>query len=301
MNVALAGLGNMGVPVAERVLAAGHALTVYNRSPGKADGLVGQGALVAASPGALLAEAGACITVVADDRALEAVTLGEHGLLAGARAGTVLIDLSTVSVEASSRVAARAAEAGVGYLRAPVSGNPAVVRAGTLTIVVSGPRDPFERSEPLLREIGPSIHYVGEAEEARVVKLALRVMIGGTAELISEALLLGEAGGVDRATLLEVMAGSAAGSPFVRYKSGPLLADDYSATFTTAMMRKDVDLVLDLARQNGVQLPLTSQLDELLRETAEAGYAEADFMALFLRLREQAGLADTGSADARAR
>ena len=138
--------------------------------------------------------------MLADDDALAAVALAPDGVLAGARPGTVLIDMSTVSVDVSRRVAARAAEAGVVYLRAPVSGNPVVVRGGTLTIVVSGPTDAFARVEPVLRTIGPTLHHVGEAEEARVAKLALQVLIGGTAELLGEALVLGEASGLDRAS-----------------------------------------------------------------------------------------------------
>ncbi len=289
MKVALVGLGRMGAPIAERVLSAGHELTVYNRSPGKADDLLARGAALGKSPKDLLGASDVCITVVSDDAALEAVTLSNGGILAGARPGTVLVDMSTVSVAASSRVAAAADEAGVGYLRAPVSGNPGVVRAGNLTIIVSGPSEPFERIEPLLKTIGPNVHYVGDADQARVVKLALQVMIGGTAELMAEALLLGEAGGVSREKLLEVMGNSAVGSPFVKYKTGPLLRDDYSATFTTAMMKKDLGLVLGFADETGVRLPMTSELEGLLDEAIEAGYADLDFMALFLALRERAG------------
>ena len=291
MKVALVGLGNLGVPIAERVLGAGYPLTVYNRSAGKAESLLAAGAAVARSPRGLLAASDVCVTVVADDRALEAVTLPPDGVLADAHPGTVLVDMSTVSVAASSRVAAAADAAGVGFLRAPVSGNAAVVRAGTLTIVVSGPAEALARVDPIVRAIGPNVHYVGPAEEARVVKLALQVMIGGTAELLSEALVLGEAGGVGRETLLEVMGSSAVGSPFVKYKTGPLLADDYSATFTTSMMKKDLGLVLAFADSTGASLPLTSELESLLDDAIEAGYADLDFMALFLRLRHRTGQA----------
>jgi len=289
MKVALVGLGRMGVPIAERILAARHELTVWNRSPGKADDLVAQGAAVGESPKDLLGASDVCITVVSDDAALEAVTLSNGGVLAGARPGTVLVDMSTVSVAVSGRIAAAAEGADVGYLRAPVSGNPGVVRAGNLTIIVSGPSEPFERVEPLLKTIGPNVYYVGEAEQARVVKLALQVMIGGTAELMSEALVLGEAAGVSRERLLEVMGNSAVGSPFVRYKTAPLLEDDYSATFTTAMMKKDLGLLLGFADERGVPLPMTSELEGLLDDAIEAGYADLDFMALFLSLRERAG------------
>lgn len=285
MQVSLAGLGNMGLPIAERILAAGHELTVWNRTPGKAGELTAQGAAEAPAPDRLLAEAPLCVTMLSDDAALEAVVSGPGGVLAGARAGSILVDMSTVSVAASARVAEAAGAAGVRYLRAPVSGNPTVVRAGNLTIVVSGPADAFAEARPLLEAIGPTIYHVGEGEEARVVKLALQVVIGGTAELLAEALVLGEAGNVERATLLEVLANSAVGSPFVRYKTGPLLADDYSATFTTAMMLKDLDLVLAAAADAGVALPLTRALRPRLLETIDAGYAGADFMAVFPALK----------------
>jgi 3-hydroxyisobutyrate dehydrogenase-like beta-hydroxyacid dehydrogenase len=211
-----------------------------------------------------------------------------ESILAAARPGTVYADTSTVSPAASARVASRAEEASVGYLRAPVSGNPTVVRAGNLSFMVSGSRETLERAEPVLRAIGPTIHYVGGAEQARTVKLAINLMIAGLAQLMSEALVLGEAAGVSREALLEVMASSAAGAPFVEYKAGPLLRDDFSATFTTALMEKDIDLVLDAAGDAGVELPVARHLKDLLRAAIEAGYADDDFMALFLHLRSAA-------------
>ena len=150
------------------------------------------------------------------------------------------------------------------------------------------PEDVLERPDrvrPVLLAIGPTVHAVGDAEQARVVKLAINLVIAGLAELMSEALVLGEGSGVSREALLEVMGSSAAGAPFVKYKTEPLLRDDYSATFTTALMEKDVDLVLAAADDNGVALPLARELKGLLRATAEAGYADDDFMALFLHLR----------------
>ena len=182
-------------------------------------------------------------------------------------------------------IASLADEASADYLRAPVSGNPSVVRAGNLALIVSGPREALERVEPVLRAIGPEIHYVGDAEQARVVKLAINLMIAGLAELMSEALVLGEMSGVSREALLEVMGSSAVGAPFVKYKTEPLLADDFAATFTTALMEKDIDLVLDAARQSEVELPLAQHLKALLRAAVEAGYADDDFMALYLHLR----------------
>jgi 3-hydroxyisobutyrate dehydrogenase-like beta-hydroxyacid dehydrogenase len=285
----MVGLGLMGSAIAERLLDAGVPLLVYNRTPAKAQPLVERGGTVLESASGALRHADVCVSMVADDEALEAVMLGEDGVLEGGRPGTSLIEMSTVSVEVSRRVAARAAEAGVTYLRAPVSGNPTVVRGGTLTIVVSGPSDAASELDGLLHAIGPTVFYVGEDERARVVKLALQVLVGGTVELLSESLVLGESAGVDRAKLLEVIGSSAVGSPLVGYKTEPLLRDDYSATFTTAMMLKDIDLVLALAADNGAPMPFTKQLRTLLESAAEGGYADQDFMALYPRLREAAG------------
>jgi len=280
--VGLIGLGNMGTAIAERVLEAGYPLVVQNRSLEKAAPYVDRGATLADTPTELAEEVDVVLTSLADDEAFEHVA---EKVLAAAHPASVLIDLSTVSPAASARVASLADEASVDYLRAPVSGNPSVVRAGNLTLIVSGPREALDRVEPILRAIGPAIHYVGDAEQARVVKLAINLMIAGLAELMSEALVLGEMSGVSREALLEVMGSSAVGAPFVKYKTEPLLADDFSATFTTALMEKDIDLVLDAARQSEVELPLAQHLKALLRAAVEAGYADDDFMALYLHLR----------------
>jgi 3-hydroxyisobutyrate dehydrogenase-like beta-hydroxyacid dehydrogenase len=275
----------MGVPMAERLLAADYELAVWNRTRAHAEEFAAAASVEVAvvdSPAELLAGGGVCLTVLADDAAVEAVSAE---ILGGARDGGTLVDLSTVSVDASRRVAAAAEHAGVAYLRAPVSGNPGVVRAGNLAIMVSGPREVFEASRPVLAAIGPHVFQVGEADEARIAKLALNLMLAGTAELMAEAIVLGEAHGLAPAALLEVMGSSAVGSPFVKYKTGPLLEGDYSATFTTAMMRKDAGLIRDAAAEGGVELPAAALLEELLEQTVQAGHGDVDFMALLLRLK----------------
>jgi 3-hydroxyisobutyrate dehydrogenase-like beta-hydroxyacid dehydrogenase len=276
----------MGEPIAERILAAGFPLSVWNRTPEKAAALVERGAGQLGSPNEALRKADVCVTVLADDFAFEDVVLGEHGVLAGARPGTSLVDMSTISVDASERVAGRAAQAGVGYLRAPVSGSPVIVRGGTLTIMVSGSEDLAADLRPLLEAIGPTILYVGHEEAARVAKLVLQILIGGTAELLGEALVLGELGGVDREKLLETIGASVVGSRFVEYKTKPLLEEDYSATFTTNLMLKDIGLVLGLASERGVDLPFAEGLSDLLEDAVARGHGDQDFIALFRRLQE---------------
>ena len=211
MKVGVAGLGRMGSAFARRLLEAAHELAVYNRTPQRADEFVERGATRVGSPIDLWGETGVVICMVADPQALEDVTLGERGLLSGSPpsgavvsppSGAALIDMSTVSVESSRRVADAAVERGVAYLRAPVSGNPTVVAAGNLSIMVSGDRAAYERVVEVLKAIGPSVFYLGEGEQARVLKLALNLMVAGTAQLMAEALVLGEANGLERGTML---------------------------------------------------------------------------------------------------
>jgi len=294
--VGLIGLGNMGTAMAERLLDAGHGLVVYNRTPEKADPLGARGAAVANTPAELVEQVDVVLTSLPDDVALEAVA---EQVVAAARPGTVLVDTSTVSPAASARVALLAEAASVEYLRAPVSGNPTVVRAGNLTFIISGARETFERVEPIIRAIGPKVHHVGEGEQARIVKLAINLMIAGLAQVMSEALVLGEAAGVSRADLLEVMGNSAAGAPLVKYKTEPLLRDDFSATFTTALMEKDIELVLDAAEEAGVELPVAREMKALLHAAIDAGYGDDDFIALFLHLRSATGLATAATSPSR--
>lgn len=277
----------MGAAVGERLLDAGYDLVVHNRSREKTAALADRGAEVADTAAELAGAVDIVFSSLADDAALAAVV---EAVAAAARRGTVLADLSTVSPPASARVAALAEQASLGYLRAPVSGNPAVVRAGNASFIVSGPREALERVDPLLRAIGRAVLYVGEGEQARVVKLAVNLVIGGLAQLMAEALVLGEASGVSRAALLETMGESAAGAPFVKYKTEPLLRDDYSATFTTRLMEKDLELVLGAAADAGVRLPLAEEIKAHVRAAIDAGYGDDDFMALFPHLQNASAL-----------
>ena len=275
----------MGSAFAERLLDAGYQLVVHNRDRQKTEPVAARGAAVAETAAELAATVDIVLTSLSDDDAFESVAAS---VVEAARPGTVLVDTSTVSPGASARVAALAERASVLYVRAPVSGNPSVVRAGNLTFIVSGPRAACARAEPVLLAIGPTIRLVGDAEHARIVKLAINLVIAGLAQLMSESLVLGEASGVSRAALLETMGNSAAGAPFVKYKTEPLLRDDYSATFTTSLMEKDLDLVLEAAAAARVRLPLAGEIKTLVRSAIDAGYGDDDFMALFLHLRSEA-------------
>lgn len=291
MNVSVLGLGQMGSAIAERLIVAGHQVSVWNRSKGRADGLVAKGAIELDAPGEAWVRSEVCITMVADSRALADVALAPDGGIVHAASGKgrTLIDMSTVSAAVSREVADAAEAGGVQYLRAPVSGNPGVVRAGNLTIIASGEDAVFSAVENLLRDIGPHVFYAGEGEAARIIKLSLNLMVAGTAELLSECVALAEGHGVQRDKLLEVVGASAVASPLVKYKIGPLLADDYTSTFSSRLMRKDLDLALESAAAAGVPLPVTGVVQQLLQACISTGLGELDFMALLIRLQREAG------------
>ena len=215
-TVGLIGLGNMGTAIAERLLDAGYSLVVNNRTLEKAEALAALGAGVAATPEDLVERVDVVLSSLANDAAFEEVAAE---VIAAARPGTVLVDMSTVSPEVSARVAELAEMASV---RVPArtcqrQPNRRPRREPELHRLRCA-RD-ARRVESVLAAIGPTIHYVGEEEQARIVKLAINLMIAGLAQVMSEALVLGEAAGVSRAALLEVMGSSAAGAPFVKYKT----------------------------------------------------------------------------------
>jgi 3-hydroxyisobutyrate dehydrogenase-like beta-hydroxyacid dehydrogenase len=289
MRVGVIGLGSMGAAIARRLEPTEHELTVWNRSPEPREEFAARGVAVAASPAELLESVDVCLSTLADGRAVEAV--GEQ-LCAAVPAGErrTWVEMSTIDLAASARIAERAAAAGLDYLRAPVSGNPTVVAAGNLTIVASGPTAVLERVRPVLDAVGPNLFHVGEAEEARAMKLALNLMIAASTQMLAEALVLGEANGLDRATMLEVMSASAVGSPFVKYKAQPLVDDDYTSTFSARLLAKDLDLIIECANGAGVPLPATAAVRQTVQSCISAGMGELDLSALVPLLRRDAGL-----------
>ncbi|MFN8164559.1 MAG: NAD(P)-dependent oxidoreductase [Solirubrobacterales bacterium] len=292
MRVGIIGLGAMGAAIARRLEQnEEHELVVWNRSAGRAEEFSRRGIAVADSPADLLSRVDACVSSLPDGAAVEQVAEQLCAVEATDPPRT-WIEMSTIDVAASERIAARAEAAGLDYLRAPVSGNPTVVAAGNLTIVSSGPEAALERVRPLLGAIGPNLFHVGPAEHARVMKLALNLMISATNQMLAEALALGEANGLRRAQMLEIISASAVGSPFVKYKAGPLAEDDYTSTFSAALMAKDLDLILACAADGGVPVPATEAGRQVIQDCLDAGLGELDLSVVLPLLRRQAGLAD---------
>jgi 3-hydroxyisobutyrate dehydrogenase-like beta-hydroxyacid dehydrogenase len=278
----------MGLPLAARLLDAGYDVAAWNRTAAKAGPLAARGASIAESPAAL-AGRDIVFIMVSADADLEAVTLGEEGLLAGGRAPGVIVDSSTVSPRASARIREAAAARGAQFLAAPVSGNPKVIAAGKLTVAASGPAAAFERARPLLERFGRAVTYVGTGEEARLVKIAHNVFLGVVYQSLAEITVLAERGGVSRAAFLEFLNDSVLGSAFSKYKSPALVNLDFHPTFTNVLLRKDLQLGLAAGLELGVPMPLAAATDMLIAQAIGAGLAGEDFATLVLEQARRAG------------
>ena len=220
-SVGWIGAGRMGYALIERLLDAGHDVSVYNRTRSKAEPLAERGAKLVDTP-AQLADRDVVFIMVAASDDLEAVTVGEDGLLTADASPQIIIDCSTVSAAVSEKIRGLAADRGTALLAAPVSGNPKVVRSGKLTLAISGPREAYDRAEHLLRPLGRGVTYVGEGEVARLVKICHNVFLGVVAQSLAEITVLAEQGGTSRQAFLEFLNNSVMGSVFTRYKSPAL-------------------------------------------------------------------------------
>jgi 3-hydroxyisobutyrate dehydrogenase-like beta-hydroxyacid dehydrogenase len=283
------GTGRMGHAMVQRLLATGADVHVWNRTRAKAEDLSRLGATVVDTV-AELADRDVVFTTVAADADLLEVMLGDGGLLRQATAPAYLVDSSTVSAETSDRVRQAALKHDTTLLAAPVSGNPKVVKAGKLSIAVSGPEQAFRDVEPLLRAIGGTVAYVGEQDVARLVKLAHNVFLGVVVQSLAEITVLAQQGGVSRAAFLEFINGSVLGSVFTRYKTPALVNLDLTPTFTTTLLRKDFDLGLAAARELQVPVPLVAAAYQLVQAAVGRGHGDEDFAALLVEQAQRAGL-----------
>jgi len=273
------GTGRMGHSLASRLLRAGCDVAVYNRTRAKAESLIDLGAELVGSPAAL-SDRDIVFTMVAGPDDFKEVVCGRGGLLDGDTAPGVVVDGTTVSPAASAEVRVEAAARGTDLLAAPVSGNPKVVDAGRLTIVVSGPEAAYEQARPYLEVLAAGVTYVGDGERARLVKICHNVMLGVVSQSLAEITVLAEKGGISRADFLTFLNESVMGSTFTRYKTPALVNLDFTPTFTPALLLKDFDLGFDAAREHGVPMPVAAAAAELVRAMIGRGYTDVDFAAL---------------------
>jgi len=284
------GVGRMGYPMAERLARAGADVSVYNRTRAKAQPLAKAGAALVDRP-ADLADRDIVFTMIAGSDDLKQVTVGKDGVLTSpGKAPHILIDCSTVSEESSAEVRTAAAKLGTQMLAAPVSGNGKVVKAGKLSLVVSGPRDAYETALPYLERLGQGVSYVGDGELARMVKICHNVFLGILIQGLVEVTVLAQKGGVPRHAFLDFINKSVLGSTFTRYKTPALVNLDFAPTFTPVLLRKDLDLGLAAARKAGAPMAVTALVREILQGLIGQGFVDEDFATLLVQQARTAGM-----------
>lgn len=268
------GVGKMGLPMARHLHAAGHRVTAFDPSPERRAMAAALGITVVDSVDEALPAASLVFSSLPDDQALGTVAEAVARL---APAGAVWVDTSTVSPEASHEAAARCAARGIAQVRAPVSGNNVMAERAALTVFASGERAAYDAVEPLLACWGPQRFYLGEAEQARIAKLAVNLLIVGTSTMLAEALALGERGGLSWQAIWQVIEHSAVASPIVKAKAPALREHDYTPTFTVEQMRKDVSLIRGAAQSLGVPTPVADVASAALDRASAAGEGGDDY------------------------
>ena len=287
------GTGKMGNPMATRLIEAGHALTICDPLAENRASLVARGAGVAGSPGDLAARCRIIFSTIPNDAVLAEMIFGAEdraGFLAQVTSGTILVEMSTVSPQVSAKVAAALALRGVAYLRSPVSGSTALARTGKLTALASGDPAAWETVVPLMEVLAARRFYLGPGEEARYMKLVLNALVGATASILGEALVLGEKGGLTPDQMMGVISQSAVASPLMDYKREMIATMDFSPAFSVTQMLKDFTLITDAARDKQVPMFVANLILQQYTAASNAGYSEQDFFALFDWMRRSSGL-----------
>jgi 3-hydroxyisobutyrate dehydrogenase-like beta-hydroxyacid dehydrogenase len=284
------GLGVMGSRMVKRLLDAGHTVTGYNRTRSKAQWLLDLGMRWGGTPAAVAHTVDIVFSMVANTTALQAVTGGADGVLAGLRPGAIFVDMSTVSPSVSRALAAQVAAIGAQMLDAPVSGSVITLEEGGLSFMVGGDRSAYEQVVPILQDIGPKVTYVGANGLAAAMKIATNLSLAVQMLAFSEGVLLAEKSGIARETAVEVLLNSVIASPMVKYRGPFVLGLPEEAWFDVNMMQKDLLLALEMGRELDVPLPTTAVTNEMLTAARGMGLADKDFAIVFEVLARMAGL-----------
>ena len=288
LSIGWIGIGRMGFPMVGLLLDAGHKVRIWNRTRSKAEPLEAKGATIVDSPRDL-ASADVLGTMVSTGQDVEQVLFGENGVLSGDAAPGICLDCSSIGVQQSAEIRARLAERGAVLVAAPVSGNAKCIKAGKMSAVVSGPRDAFDKVEPVIAAMAArGVSYVGEGELARFCKIAHNVLLGVVTQNLAEITILAEKAGVPRRDLLDFINNSVMGSIFTRYKTNAFVNLDWTTTFTPGLLRKDLDLGLAAGRDLDVHMPVTAAAREALQahfgtaslQDDPETYLQQDFAAL---------------------
>lgn len=290
MKIHFCGVGKMGLPMAGHLAAAGHELTVSDPSAERLALARAQGLTVVEDERKVLATAHVVFSSLPNDGALRTVAAV---LASAARPGTTYVDTSTVSPQASAQVAGVLEAQGIVYVRTAVSGNNKMAEAAQLTVLASGPRAGYDRMLPLLERLGPTQFYLGDAEQARLMKLVVNLMIAQTSAMLAEALTLGRKGGLDWQAMWQVLTASAVASPILKAKSVQQAQRDFTPTFTVEQMIKDLDLILGAGSAVHAPLQQTAMTRRLMQEAQSRGLGQEDYAAILKVLEQDARLPGT--------
>jgi 3-hydroxyisobutyrate dehydrogenase-like beta-hydroxyacid dehydrogenase len=280
VNIGFVGLGAMGQVIVPRLLAAGHVVTGWNRSPARAAPLVALGMRTAATPAAVAAASDVTFSIVTDGAAVKEVALGADGVLAGIEPGGVYVDMGTIAPDVTRGVAAQFAQRGLQMLDAPLSGSPVTVQQGNASLMIGGDRATFERIEPVLRAIGPKVTYIGASGQAVTMKLAVNLLLMVEVIAFGEAVALAEKGGVARDIALDAVLKSVTAAPVLGYR-GPFILEGKMPAVPLAdvtLQQKDMLLVLEMARKLGSPAPLAAAANEMMNACRGLGLDRNDFV-----------------------
>ncbi len=288
-TVAVIGLGIMGSPMAVNLVKAGYDVVGYNRSKAKTEALVAQGGRAAESVADAVSAADVVVTMLPDSPDVEAVVLGEEGIVANARPRSLWIDASTIRPDVSVRLAEVAAQGGIRAVDAPVSGGEAGAIEASLSIMVGGSVDDVEAARPVLDAVGSTVVHVGPAGAGQTVKAANQLIVAGTIELVAEALVFLDAHGVDAEAAVKVLAGGLAGNRILDRKAAGMIAREFTPGFRVDLHHKDLGIVTAAAREAGVAIPLGAVVAQLMGALRARGHGSLDHSALRLLVDELSG------------
>lgn len=289
-RVGFCGMGTMGSAMSANLVRAGFAVSVWNRTPGRADLPVSLGAREADSPAELAAESQIVVLCVSDTPDVEAVLFGSAGVVEGARPGTLVIDCSTISPARTRAFGERLAEAGLALVDAPVSGGSEGAQKGTLTIMVGGADPDVERARPILEAMGRSVTHMGPLGAGQVTKAVNQVILAGTYLGVAEGIVLAIKAGLDPRRVVDALSGGAAGSWVLENRAERMIDDDYPLGFRISLHLKDVTIALELAREVGAALPVVALAGQIEAGLVARGHGDDDNSALARAIREWSGL-----------
>jgi 3-hydroxyisobutyrate dehydrogenase-like beta-hydroxyacid dehydrogenase len=287
--IAFLGLGIMGEPMAHNLLAAGFPVRVWNRTTARAQALLREGAVTAASPAEAVSGADFCVCMVADPPALDAVLDGERGALDALRPGATLVNMGTQAIAQIEGIAARCRELGLLFVDAPVTGSRSGAVEGSLTILAGAESKALERARPVLEKLGKTILHVGKPGDGTRAKLVLNLIQSGMLTVWAEGLALGKRLGLSPQRTLEVLEHSAGNAALFRYKGPFLMKRDFSTNFSLKLMHKDIQLALGEAARLGMDLPGSRSVAETFSEAMAAGLGEEDFVTIAKVVEKRAG------------